>query len=143
MSNDIEQGRRIERLEEKLGVAQTSIAELSVQLNSTNTNLTNRMSDMHANLKETTTKNHEDFKNAMAISKVDNKADINDLRRDIKALSKGLDETKKAVNQLYVAAEGSRTTIKTNEKVIWGIIGVIGSIGVYLIKTFFKSNGGG
>lgn len=112
---------KLDKLEERLRGTETAIATLA-----SNTN----------NLKENIAKTRQDLTKSIDSIKDDMKEDNKSVNESINALNQSL-------QTLYVSQSGSNIAVKSNEKIVWGIVTIIVTVGLYLIQGFIKAGGAG
>lgn len=135
----MDDGKRIDRLEERVNKANAEIASLKAQLTSTNADLSRRITEININLKEDGEKMRIDMRERLDTLKDDLSGDMLDIKTSLNVLSVNIADVSTSVQNLYVSQEGSSTQIKINEKIIWVVIGIIGSVGLYLLKAYLKT----
>lgn len=115
--------KKIDKLEERLRGTETAIATLA-----SNTTLNTE------NLKENIAKTHQDL-----VKSIDSIKD--DMKEDSAAVNTSINALNKSLQTLYVSQSGSDIAVKSNEKIVWGVVTVIFTIGLYVIQGFIKSGG--
>jgi chromosome segregation ATPase len=134
--------RRIERVEERLNQAERDVATLTSKLTSTKDDLSRRLDEINQLLRDDAEKSRRDMRERLHELKADVRDDINSLNTTINTLSSNVSSVTDSLQNLYVSHKGSNTKVKTNEKVIWTILGIIGTVGLVLFQTYLKSKGG-
>ena len=105
---------KLDKLEERIRGAETALATLTSNITLNTNNLKENMSSLKADMKEN--------------------------NRDITESVNSLNDS---LQKLYVSHSGSQNTVKFNEKLVWGIVGLIFTTGLYLIQDFIKAGGAG
>jgi len=114
---------KLDKLEERIRGTETALATLTSNITlSTN------------NVKENATQ-----------CKIDLTGRMDSMRDDMKENNKTLTDSVNTLNaslqKLYVSHSGAQNTVKMNERIVWGIVTVIFTVGLYLIQDFIKAGG--
>jgi len=134
--------RRIERLEERLNRAERDVATLTSKLTSTKDDLSRRLDELNRILREDVEKSREDLRERLIDLKVDLKDDIQDIASTLSVQTSNVSSVTESLQNLYASHKGSTVKVNTNEKIIWAVVGLIGSIGLYLLQSYLKTKGG-
>ena len=116
---------KLDKLEERLRGTENALATLTSNI-TLNTN----------NIKENMTRTQDDLGHRIDDLKDDMKEDINIITKSVNTLNESL-------QKLYVSHSGAQNTVKFNERIVWGIVTVIFTVGLYLIQDFIKGGGAG
>lgn len=129
---DESQDKRLDKLEERVNNDERELTALGTKvqlvndslkadIDKTNSDLRERLDDLKANIK------------------IDH-ARINDtlvnLDDEIKSLNHSL-------QNLYITQKGDGTKVAMGEKIIWAIIGIIGTVGLAYMQEILKAGGAG
>ena len=123
----------------ELYVSQAKFDQLEERLRGTENalaTLTSNISINTKNLKENITHRHDELGHRIDSLK-------EDMRTNQDRVTNSVDDLKKSLQNLYVSHSGAASSVKFNEKVIWGIIALIGTVGLYLIQDLIKAAGAG
>ena len=110
---------KLNNLEERLRGTETALATLNSTINLTTTNLERNMARTQSELGD-----------RMA-----------DLKEDMHENRQATHDLNESLQNLYVSHSGSQNTVKFNEKLVWGIVGIIVTAGLYFIQGFIKVGG--
>jgi len=66
-----------------------------------------------------------------------------DMRENHHTVTESVNSLNESLQNLYVSHSGAQNTVKFNEKLVWGIVGLIFTVGLYLIQDFIKAAGAG
>lgn len=116
---------KLEKLEERLRGTENALATLTSSI-TLNTN----------NLKENMARTQNDLGYRIDSLKADMKENNHTVTESVNTLNDSL-------QKLYVSHSGAQNTVKFNEKLVWGIVGLIFTTGLYLIQDFIKAGGAG
>ena len=117
--------RKLEQLEERIRGTETALATLTTNITLSTDNLKENMSTCHSTLGH----------------RIDElKDELKDNQRTVTGTVNKLNDS---LQNLYVSHSGSQNSVKTNEKIIWGIVGLLFTGGLYLIQDFIKAGGAG
>jgi chromosome segregation ATPase len=116
---------KFDQLEERLRGTENALATLTSNIE-INTN----------NLKENIAHTHVELGHRIDSLKID-------MRENQSNVSRSVDSLKDSLQSLYVSHSGAQSSVKFNEKLIWGVVGLILTIGLYLIQDFIKVLGAG
>ena len=135
--------RRIEKIEERVNCAERDVASVTSKLHLIKDDLARRIGEIDTNLKADAEKTRLDLRERIDDLKLDIKEDIDILGQTIDTLSDTVTDVSKSLQNLYVTQQGSGVKVKNNEKVIWAVIAVLGTIGLYMLQNYIKSLGTG
>lgn len=136
------QDRRIERLEERVNNTERELAALSSKLHLIKDELSRRIVDINENLKADVERTRIDLRERIAGLKEDLEDDINRVNTSIGDLNSTVTALNKSLQNLYITQQGASTKVRVNEKIIWAIIGLIGSSGLYVIRELLSAGAG-
>jgi uncharacterized coiled-coil protein SlyX len=106
-------------------------------------NSENALATINANI----TNNTNHIKENMSRMETDVSHRIDTLTADMKDNNRTITNSVNALNdslqKLYVSHSGAQNTVKFNEKIVWGIVGIIVTGGLYIIQDFIRVSGGG
>ena len=142
-TTDDKQDRRIERLEERVNSAERDVTELSSKLKLINNDLSRRIIDINENLKADAERTRIDLRERIDILRTDLKSDIGKIGTSIDVLDKSISTLNSSLQKLYITQEGSTTKVNINEKIIWAVIGIFITSGLYLLQDLLKASGAG
>lgn len=115
--------KKLEQLEERIRGTENALATLTASISLSTDNLKENMATCH------TTLGHR----------------IDDLKDEMKdnhhTVNVSVNKLNESLQNLYVSHSGSQNTVKNNEKISWGILGLIFTVGLYLIQDFIKASG--
>ena len=134
--------RRVERLEERLNQAERDVATLTSKLASTKDDLSRRIDELNSLLRDDMDKSRADARERMAELKADIKEDVTSLSATVQTLGSKVHSVTESVQNLFVAQKGSSVKINSNEKFIWAVISILGSIAVYILQSYITIKGG-
>jgi chromosome segregation ATPase len=116
---------KLDKLEERIRGTENALATLTANI-TLNTN----------NIKENMSRTQNDLGHRMDGLKSDMKENHNTVTDSVNSLNESL-------QNLYVSHSGAQNTVKFNEKLVWGIVGLIFTVGLYIIQDFIKVAGAG
>lgn len=116
---------KLNQLEERIRSTETAIATLTTHVESGTAHLKENLSRSESDLKETIIRLRDDMK--------ENHRDVTE---SVNALNQSL-------QNLYISHSSEKTSVKFNEKIIWGLVGLIFTAGLYLLQDFIKISGAG
>lgn len=117
--------RRIEKLEERVNKAEREI-----------TAVTEKQTLIRENLKEEIDRLHSDLR-----ERIDEAKSV--LKNDVDTITKNVESVNKQLQNIYVTQKGASTKISVNEKIIWAIVGLLGTGALYILQDLIKSAGAG
>jgi len=129
---DCFQRRRIEQFEDRLRDTEQGLATL-----------TSNIQLINDNLKEDIERTRTDLRERLAELKTDIKDDFDQVDSTLDSLNKTVNALNDSLQNLYITQSGSSIKVKFNEKVIWSIVGLIGTVGLYLMQDLIKLTGAG
>jgi hypothetical protein len=132
------QDRRIERIEARMNRTERDVAALSSKLHLIKDDLSRRIDDLNDNLKADAEKIRVDLRERINDLKVDLKDDIGDISNSIDILGVNITALSESLQNLYVSQTGTSVKIKLNEKIIWAVVSIMVSIGIYIAQTMIK-----
>lgn len=138
MDHDI-QGRRIEKLEERVNKAETDIAALSSKLHLMNDDLSRRINEVNVNLKEDVERIRIDLRERITDLKNDIRQDIHNVSTAVNELEDGIEQLTDTLQGLRITQIGSSHKVNFNEKTVWGIVGVLVTIALYIAQDLIKT----
>ena len=113
--------RKLEQLEERIRGTENALATLTTNISLSTNNLKENMATCHSTLGHRIDEIKDEMK--------DNQHTVTD----------SVDKLNASLQNLYVSHSGAQNTVKFNEKIIWGIVGLIFTVGLYLVQGFIKS----
>lgn len=116
---------KIDKLDERLRGTENALATLTSNI-TLNTN----------NIKENANQCRSDLSSRMDSLH-------NDMKENHTSVTDSVDALNESLQKLYVSHSGAQNTVKFNEKLVWGIVTVILTVGLYLIQDFIKVGGAG
>ena len=119
----VDADQKLEKLEERIRGTENALATLTSNIN-LNTN----------NIKENMSRTQDDLGH-----RIDSLKD--DMKENNKTLTDSVNALNTSLHKLYVSHSGSQNTVKFNEKIVWGIVTVIFTVGLYLIQDFVRRGG--
>lgn len=122
--------RKIIKIEERLNQDERELTALNTEVQLAKVDLTRRLEQTQNDLRERI----DNIKADIRADHIDITKSINSIDDEVKILSKSL-------QKLYVTQEGSGTKIDFNEKVVWVILGIIGSVGFAYIQELIRTGG--
>jgi len=108
---------KFDKLEERLRGTETALSALTASISLNTSNIKENMAKGQAGLGDR----------------------IDMLHADMKENIRHVQELSESLQNLYVSHSGSQNTIKFNEKLVWGIVTVVVTAGLYLLQAFLKT----
>lgn len=136
-----EETRRLDRLEERLNQAERDVTALNAIVKSLDEDLSRRIVNINNNLKDDNEKMRIDMRERLDQLREDIKDNIADVGDKVNTLSNDIHEVNKSISKLYTGQRGAESNVKTNEKIIWGVVTLIGMIIVSIIQGWIKNGG--
>jgi len=124
------ESRRLEQLEERLRETELGLATL-----------TSNLQLINDNLKEDIERTRADLRERIAELKEDIKDDFDQVDVTLSDLSKTVNAVNESLQNLYITQSGSSVKVNFNEKLIWGIVMLLGTGALYLIQDLVKAAG--
>jgi len=131
MADKETQSRRIEKFEDRLRETEQGLATL-----------TSNIQLINDNLKEDIERTRTDLRERLADLKADIKGDFDQVDTTLHDLNATVNSLNDSLQNLYITQSGSNVKVKFNEKIIWTVLGLIGTAGLYLIQDLIKAAAG-
>ena len=134
--------RRIEKIEERINSAEREVSTLNAELAALRSELSNRIGELKSDFKQSSAESKDVFKERIDSLKQDLTDDINSVSTTMRLLNDSVSQTTESLQNLHVTQNRNSIKVNTNEKIVWAILGVISTAGLYLLQEFLRSTGG-
>ena len=117
--------QKLEKLEERIRGTENALATLTSNITLNTKNIKENMARTEDSLGD----------------RIDSLKD--DMKENNASLTNSVNSLNDSLQKLYVSHSGAQNTVKFNEKIVWGIVTLIFTTGLYLLQDFIKSGGTG
>ncbi|RLA03799.1 MAG: hypothetical protein DRQ47_04525 [Gammaproteobacteria bacterium] len=134
--------RRIERLENRLNETERNVAAVTSELHSVKEDLTTRISDVKIDLKTDIATTRTDIRERIEHLRLDLKDDIITLSSTIDSLQNSVKQVTDAIQNLYLTQNTANVKVSANERIIWAVVSIAVTAGLYFLQAFVLGVGG-